>query len=534
MEKRVTLVEQIVQRVSNLFRRSAISQEYPDTDSATEVRRREDDASAQSMLGGAYDWYLEETELGTSRLAKYREYELMDTEMVELSSALDIYADNATKGDRDKGEEVIEIVSEEERIKDVLEEVKKRLDLDSELWSIAREMVKYGDNFEEVVVYPDLEVHRLKHLPPETMRVVQDRWGRLDSEYPFEQVNEAGTVVAKLQNWQVLHFKMKKKRESRYGVDGSILFPIRKVYKQLAMMEDGMVIARLTRSPQRYGFLIDVDGIDPGQPTIDYLNKVRDMMKKRRTIDPTTGKMDLSYNPLSMEEDLFIGVRGNTRADVKVLQGEPVGDMADIEYFHRKMFAGIKVPRAWIGFEADTRARSVITELDVQFARTVRRIQQILIAELRKLFDFVLLTRGFDPGALEYQIKLPILSTIDELREWEIAVIKASLAKMYKHDLNVSTRWVLTHLLDFSDEDLEEIMMDIEDPESIENLRVRAAVDAMGGYTGLPGEEEEETEAVLLPRELQLVKFRLREHLDSLHDLLNWKHEHRTGKSVGK
>ena len=135
MEKRVTLVEQIVQRVSNLFRRSAISQEYPDTDSATEVRRREDDASAQSMLGGAYDWYLEETELGTSRLAKYREYELMDTEMVELSSALDIYADNATKGDRDKGEEVIEIVSEEERIKDVLEEVKKRLDLDSELWS---------------------------------------------------------------------------------------------------------------------------------------------------------------------------------------------------------------------------------------------------------------------------------------------------------------------------------------------------------------------------------------------------------------
>ena len=123
----------------------------------------------------------DETSVENKRKLKYKEYERMDTESVEVASALDIYADNATSGDRDMNE-TIEVVSESETVVEILNEVKDRLKLDLELWSIARQLVKYGDCFEELVVYPDLEVHRLKHLPPDEMRVIEDQWGRLDTK----------------------------------------------------------------------------------------------------------------------------------------------------------------------------------------------------------------------------------------------------------------------------------------------------------------------------------------------------------------
>ncbi len=227
-------------------------------------------------------------------------------------------------------------------------------------------------------------------------------------------------------------------------MDGSILAPVRKVFKQLAMMEDALVIARLTRAPQRYGFLVDVDGIEPGEPTIEYLNKVKDMMKKRRTIDPATGKMDLKFNPLSMEEDLFVGVRSNGKSDVKVLQGQAnLGQLGDIEFFQNKLFAGIKVPKAYLGFERDVNAKATLTEQDVQFARSVRRIQLAIIEQYRKLFDFVLAVRGVDPTAVEYTIKLPVISTIDELRVWQVKKLKAEVAKVLRKEVGLSFRWIL-------------------------------------------------------------------------------------------
>ena len=567
MGKQTNLFEDIVQRITDLFQRNPANQVPPDTDSAIEARRIAGDGMDMGG-GGSFDWYSDETTVESKRKGKYKEYDRMDIEAVEVASALDIYADNATSGDRDKNES-IEVLSESEKVLEILNEVKDRLKLDFELWSIAREMVKYGDCFEEVVVYPDMEVHRLKHLAPDEMKVVEDRWGRVDQEHPYEQVNDVGDTEAKFKEWQILHFKMKKDRTSPYGVDGSLLYPIRKVFKQLAMIEDSLVIARLTRAQQRFAFMIDVNGIEPGEPTVEYLKQVKNMMKKKRTIDPMTGKMDLKYNPMSVEEDVFVARREGSGSDVKVLQGASnLGQLQDVEYFSKKLFAGLKVPKAWMGFEGETHARAVITELDVQFAKTIRRVQQALIEGLRQLFDFVLITRGIDPAQAKYTLRLPVLSAIDELREWQMEVVKASVAKSYK-ELGVSTEWIYRNLLDFTDEDIEEIKNALADEDSIDNIRTQkdidkaqalkpvvtntTEIDPKTGKVSVTSTEPDSAEdsgmadpAVADPvstdgqsehisrRELKLLRNRLKEELATLYELTEWEYENATGNKLRK
>ena len=286
--ERRRLAEQIVDRITTTLQRMVGYEQPPETDSAIETRKTADEVAGPmcrepgSGMKKRLRW--------NRRAERSTGFRPDGCRRPVLNSALDVYADNATKGDS-SDDKVVEIVSNDELVVEILSDVRNRLALDTETRSIARALAKYGDDFEEVVVHEDMEVHRLKNLDASEMNVKTDKYGRYDPEFPFEQVRaDTGAVVARLREWQVLHFRLKRNRKSKYGVDGSILAPVRKVFKQLSMMEDALVIARLTRAPQRYGFLVDVDGIEPGEPTIEYLNKVKDMMKKRRTIDPRNGQ----------------------------------------------------------------------------------------------------------------------------------------------------------------------------------------------------------------------------------------------------
>ncbi len=493
-KKKRSVTESILSKVADTLAKYQTYAPPPATDSSIEVRKKEMTSGtgfgASAKNAGA--WYDSNMQIDNARIAKYKDYDIMDKEDPELSSALDIYADNATKGESET-DTVIHIISKDQNIVNILEEVIDSTKLSTELWSITRELVKDGDLFEEVVVHDDNEVHRLKNLDTSKMVVVQDEWGRLDKEYPYLQKNDMGKDIAKFKDWQILHFKLAKDRSSKYGVDGSVLFPIRKVYKQLAMVEDSLVLARLTRAIQRYAYLIDTEGIDAGDSTLEYLEKVMNGMKKRRTIDPNTGQMDLEYNPMSMEEDIFVATKANSKANVKVLQGSTnLGVLADVEYFRNKKFAGVKVPKAYLSHEKDVRARAMITEQDVQFARSVRRVQIALINGLKKLFDFVLANRGIDPAKADYDIQLPALSTIDELRIWQAKQIKINVASMLHRDLKVSLHWILTNLLDYDEDDVALMIKYIEDPESLDNKVIDKGFETQQRFAATQGDNEKD------------------------------------------
>lgn len=440
----------LIDRIGKLVSRN--SAPVASTDTEKELIGTQQAESPQYTGYSVYDWYSANVDVSIERKEMYKEFETMDTEDTEISSALDLYADNATQGNSDE-EECITISTEDENVKELFEKVKKDLALDVQVWSIVREIAKYGDCFEEIVVDSNLMIKKLKHLPCNTMERCEDRYGELE-DIAFKQEGSDNYKRVDFRKWQVIHFRLQKERESIYGQ--SILSPIRKVWKQLCMMEDALVIARLSRSSQRYAYIVDTEGLDP-ESSLEYIEKVKKSLRKRKTIDIKTGKMDMSFNPMSIEEDVFLGTKSGGRSDVKVLEGQLPGVLSDIEYMQNKKFAGIKVPKAYLGVEKDVNAKATLTEQDVQFARSVRRMQFAVQDGLRQLFDTVLLLNGIAPSTVEYSIGLPVISTIDEIRTWEIEKIKLEVGQLLKSTVSISNRWIYRNLLNMTDEEIEEL-----------------------------------------------------------------------------
>lgn len=415
-----------------------------------------------SPPSSTFMWYFDQLKLGRERKDRYADFERMDEEYPEIASALDIYADNATSPKDEKGD-AFWIESEDEKIKKILEECVRRLKLTKEIWEIGRNVSKYGDEFDEVIVSNQAEIARIKYLDPETMVRKQDEYGR-DKEFAYEQVDpKTGVAVARFAKWQIVQFSNAKRRK-KYG--RSILDSIRRPYKQLQMMEDGMVVGRLTRSHLRYKWLVDVQGMDP-TAALDYLEKVKKKVRKKRTINPLTGKLETETNPLTAEEDFFIGVTKDSRADVDVVQGQAnLGDIKDVEHFQNKIFSGLKVPKAYLGLERDINAKATLTEQDIQFARAVRRIQGALREGLRCILDLELILKGVIVANAEYTINFSRVSMVDEMRKWNVEKIKAEVARIYGVEIDVlSDEFILRTFLGLSDDEIKDITKEREKEE---------------------------------------------------------------------
>jgi hypothetical protein len=200
--------------------------------------------------------------------------------------------------------------------------------------------------------------------------------------------------------------------------------------------------------------MVDTGTLDPAGAQ-DHLGKVKRALRKRRTISLMDNKQDLSFNPLSIEEDIFVATNKESKADVKVLQGDlTVGNLADLEYIQQKIFTGVKVPKPYLAHEKDSRAKSVMTEQDIQFARSVRRLQSVIHEGFKQLFDFQLVLKGIDPSAVTYTIGLPVISIIDELRTWQTEQLKMLCAQMMKQAFWPSDEWILREMMGYAPDEI--------------------------------------------------------------------------------
>jgi len=293
---------------------------------------------------------------------------------------------------------------------------------------------------------------RSKNLPAKTMYREDDEYGR-PREKPYVQKDEATQVaVAEFEPWQIVHWKnggMKRK----YG--DSTLKSVRRVYKQLQMMEDGMVVGRLTRSHLRYKILVDVEGMER-EEAVTHVKDVKKEFKKKRMINTQTGQMEMMTNPLSAEEDFFLGVTKDSKADVSAIQGAMnLGNIRDVEYFQTKLFAGLKIPKAFVGLEKDVKAKATIIEEDIQFARTVGRLRRGLRIGITAICNRELVLNGIAPSNGAYEIKFAPISMIDELRKWTIEKLKAEVAKVYRIDLGLlSDEFIFRVFMGLQDEEI--------------------------------------------------------------------------------
>ena len=411
--------------------------------------------------GSAYNTFMDKMKVSRVRREAYRDYEAMDLEVPEISAALDIYADNITQGETVESEGYTVVIedAESEALKTKAEQIVERVDkltkLPEKTWDITRDMCKFGDDFEENVV-ANQTLWWIKYIPAWEMRKNFDNRRRLlEFAYTQQDIANDWTVVASFREWQITNYNFRLDRKSGYGK--GVLWPARKIWKQLNQMEDGMVVARLKRAQMRLAWLVDVTGMGEDQ-AIRYLEKIKDKNRTERIVDPNTGNISNRFDPLTDDEDLFVPMREGSSQGMKVIQGSTnLGNIKDVLYFHDKMIGATKVPKSYLAFERDVSAKAVLSGQDVQFARTIRGGQKAVARGHTKTYSVAFILAGINPVDLKWRVVFPPMGTIDELRRWQIEAIKSDIIMKFNKDFNLPTEYIYRELLQLPEDKIKEI-----------------------------------------------------------------------------
>lgn len=387
-----------------------------------------------------------------NRLARYSDYNEMES-MAEIGSALDIYADETCAED-EKGE-IIKIHSSNIEIKKALNVLfYDVLNLEFNAFGWIRNLCKYGDQFFLVDHHPDYGVLNLVPMPVNEVEREEGYDPKDPMAYRYRWVTQGNRVI---EPWQVIHFRLKA-NDNFLPYGSSILEPARRVWRQLILLEDAVMVYRIVRSPERRVFYIGVGNVAP-QDIPSFIERAKTQLKRNQIVDSQSGRVDLRYNPLSTDEDYFVPVRGEgDGTKIETLPGgQFTGDIEDLQYIQNKLFAALKIPKSYLGYEQDISGKATLSQEDVRFARTIKRIQRVFIAELNKIAIIHLFSMGFSKeDLLNFEITMANPSTISELQKielWRSKFEVASIAQEGMFDRN----FIYKKIWNLNDEDIEQI-----------------------------------------------------------------------------
>jgi hypothetical protein len=384
-----------------------------------------------------------------NRNERYVDFDQMEF-MPEIASALDIYADEMTTSSDLKP--LLKIDCPNQEIKSVLDVLYHNiLNVDFNLFGWCRTMCKFGDFFLYLDIDDDIGVKNVIGLPSAEIERLEGQ-DQQNANYIQYQWNSGGLTF---ENWQIAHFRiLGNDKYSPYGT--SILEPARRIWRQLVLIEDAMMAYRIVRSPERRVFYIDVGSIAP-QDVEQYMQKVMVQMKRNQVIDPDTGRVDLRYNPMSIDEDFYIPMRGGeSGTKIQTLPGGTyTGDIDDVKYLRDKLFSALKVPQSYLAStEGESEDKTTLAQKDIRFARTIQRLQRSIVAELEKVGIIHLYTLGFRGDDLvKFNLSLNNPSKIAELQELEHWRTKFDVASNAT-DGFFSHQWVYKNVFGMSDEEI--------------------------------------------------------------------------------
>jgi hypothetical protein len=429
----------------------------------------------------------------------------------EISAALDIYAEESTtlseKGD------ILTIYSESDRVRGILEDLfMNRLDLNTNLQMWTRGMCKYGDDFVYLKIDPEKGIIGCQQLP----NIEIERWEGRESKSPSQQNTmqmptkelrfKWNNKELEFQAWEVAHFRLLgDDRKLPYGT--SMLDKIRRIWKQLLLAEDAMLIYRTTRAPERRVFKIFVGNMDD-KDIEAYVQRVANKFKRDQVVDSRNGQVDMRYNQMAVDQDYFIPVRDPSQTSpIETLAGaQNLGEIADIEYIQKKMLAALRIPKAFLGFEEVVGDGKTLALMDIRFARTINRIQKSLIQELNKIALMHLYLLGMEDELDNFKLSLTNPSAQSDLLRIEQWKEKVQLYKDATSDqsqvgiLPVSHTWAKKNILGMSDS---EVLLDLQQQRleramgfeltNTQNVIKRSGIfDDVDGKYGVPEEERQE------------------------------------------
>jgi hypothetical protein len=396
-----------------------------------------------------------------TRLASFYDYESMEY-TPEISAALDIYGEESTTVDQNGY--MLQIYSESKRIKSILADLfNNALDLNTNLPMWTRNTCKYGDNFvylkldaDKGVVgcmqLPNIEIERLERGmaaksqnvdEPKEHKGLRFKWKAKDMEF---------------NSWEMAHFRLLgDDRKLPYGT--SMLEKARRIWKQLLLSEDAMLIYRTSRAPERRVFKVFVGNMDD-KDVEPYVQRVANKFKRSQVVDSATGNVDMRFNQMAVDQDYFIPVRDAAAVNpIDTLPGATnLSEIADIEYIQKKLLTALRVPKAFLGFEEVVGDGKNLSLQDIRFARTINRIQKCMIAELNKIAIVHLFILGFEDELNNFTLGLTNPSTQADLLKIDVWKEKILLYKDAVTAIEgiapVSVSWAKKHVLGFSDDEI--------------------------------------------------------------------------------
>jgi len=403
----------------------------------------------------------------------YSEYDLMDQDAI-IASALDILADESTLKN-DMGE-VLQIRSANEDIQKILYNLfYDVLNIEFNLWMWVRQMCKYGDFFLKleiaekygvynVIPYTAYHIERQEGYNPDNPAEVRYRYApdgmdNLSSGmYPVAGAganlqNETGIFF---DNYEMAHFRLIS--DVNYLPYGrAYIEPARKLYKQYVLMEDAMLIHRIARAPEKRIFYMNVGSIPPNEIET-FMQKTISQLKRTPFQDNKTGDYNLKYNQMNMMEDFYIPIRGNdATTKIETTPGLQYDGIQDVEYLRGKLFAALKIPKAFLGYEEGVEGKATLAQQDIRFARTIERIQRIMLSELNKIALVHLYTQGYtDETLTNFTIQMSSPSIILEQEKIELLKSKTELAGTLLEQGLVPSDWIYDHVYHFSEDQFDE------------------------------------------------------------------------------
>ena len=397
-----------------------------------------------------------------NRIASFYDYESMEF-TPEISTALDIYSEESTTPNQDGY--LLQIYSESKRIKSILVDLfVNNLDINTNLPMWVRNTCKYGDNFVYLkldtekgvtgcIQLPNIEIERLERgmesrtvnaTPNPNDKGLRFNWKVKDMEF---------------NTWEIAHFRLLgDDRKLPYGT--SMLEKARRIWKQLVLAEDAMLIYRTSRAPERRVFKVFVGNMDD-KDVEAYVQRVANKFKREQVVDSKTGNVDLRFNQMAVDQDYFVPVRDVAQTmPIETLAGATnLSEIADIEYIQKKLLTALRIPKAYLGFEEVLGDGKNLSLLDIRFARTINKIQKAIIAELNKIAIIHLFLLGFEDELHNFTLgltnpsKQADLLMIDVWKE-KVTLYKDMVTEIPKSIQPTSATWAKKHIFGFSDEDI--------------------------------------------------------------------------------
>jgi len=394
----------------------------------------------------------------------YSDYDAMDQDAI-IASALDIIADESTL--QNEMGEVLKIRSSDESLQKILYNLfYDILNIEFNLWSWIRQMCKYGDFFLKleisekfgvynVIPYSAFHMERKENFDLENPTKVEFAYNPEGnygggSGYSYTP-NQKDPIRITFDNYEIVHFRLLT--DLNYLPYGrSYIEPARRLFKQYTLMEDAMLIHRIVRAPEKRIFYVNVGGIPPNEVE-NFMQKTISTMKRTPHVDQETGEYNLKYNMQNLLEDFYIPIRGNdTTTKIDTTKGLDYDGIQDVVYLREKLFAALKVPKAFLGYDENIEGKATLAAEDIRFARTIDRIQRIIVSELYKIAFIHLYTQGYDEDSLtNFELSLNTPSIIYDQERIALMKEKVDLASSLMENKLLPTDWIYDNIFHLSE-----------------------------------------------------------------------------------